>query len=94
MYTVYIPPNPNPYIHYLCFLYSEYLVKELLPGPETSRSVKGCQNHSQWSQGHHDKHSPDSACSVDYSSSRRSSPDSQQQPPGESETHAHRGIGS
>ncbi|CDQ62678.1 unnamed protein product [Oncorhynchus mykiss] len=62
---------------------SEYLVKELLPGPETSRSVKGCQNHSQWSQGHHDKHSPDSACSVDYSSSRRSSPDSQQQPPGE-----------
>uniref|UniRef100_A0A8C8F6J5 Mitogen-activated protein kinase binding protein 1 n=1 Tax=Oncorhynchus tshawytscha TaxID=74940 RepID=A0A8C8F6J5_ONCTS len=75
MYTVYIPPSPNPYIHYLCFLYSEYLVKELLPGPETSRSVKGCQNHSQWSQGHHDKHSPDSACSVDYSSSRRSSPD-------------------
>ncbi|XP_070985027.1 mitogen-activated protein kinase-binding protein 1-like isoform X4 [Oncorhynchus clarkii lewisi] len=62
---------------------SEYLVKELLPGPGASRSVKGYQNHNQWSQGHHDKHSPDSACSVDYSSSRLSSPDSQQQPPGE-----------
>ncbi|CDQ66266.1 unnamed protein product [Oncorhynchus mykiss] len=62
---------------------SEYLVKELLPGPGASRSVKGYQNHNQWSQGHHDKHSPDSACSVDYSSSRLSSPDSQQQPPAE-----------
>ncbi|XP_029568858.1 mitogen-activated protein kinase-binding protein 1 isoform X2 [Salmo trutta] len=62
---------------------SEYLVKELLPGPGASRSVKGYQNHNQWSQGHHDKHSSDSAFSVDYSSSRLSSPDSQQQPPGE-----------
>ncbi|KAK6304673.1 hypothetical protein J4Q44_G00252590 [Coregonus suidteri] len=65
---------------------SEYLVKELLPGPGASRSVKGYQNHNQWSQGHHDKHSPDSACSVGYYSSRLSSPDSpdsQQQPPGE-----------
>ncbi|CAB1335470.1 unnamed protein product, partial [Coregonus sp. 'balchen'] len=34
------------------------------------RSVKGYQNHNQWSQGHHDKHSPDSACSVGYYSSR------------------------
>uniref|UniRef100_A0A8C8BW98 Mitogen-activated protein kinase binding protein 1 n=1 Tax=Oncorhynchus tshawytscha TaxID=74940 RepID=A0A8C8BW98_ONCTS len=51
----------------------EYLVKELLPGP--SRSVKGYQNYNQWSQGHHDKHSPDSACSVDYSNSRLFSPD-------------------
>ncbi|XP_045579560.1 mitogen-activated protein kinase-binding protein 1 isoform X2 [Salmo salar] len=62
---------------------SEYLVKELLPGPGASRTVKGYQNHNQWSQGHHDKHSSDSAFSVDYSSSRLSSPDSQQQPPGE-----------
>uniref|UniRef100_A0A8C7R2U3 Mitogen-activated protein kinase binding protein 1 n=1 Tax=Oncorhynchus mykiss TaxID=8022 RepID=A0A8C7R2U3_ONCMY len=71
-------------LYYVCFsLCSEYLVKELLPGPGASRSVKGYQNHNQWSQGHHDKHSPDSACSVDYSSSRLSSPDSQQQPPAE-----------
>ncbi|XP_034153235.1 mitogen-activated protein kinase-binding protein 1 isoform X2 [Esox lucius] len=57
---------------------SEYLVKELLPGPGASRTGKGHQN--QGSQAHHEKHSPDSACSVDYSSSRLSSPD---QAPGE-----------
>uniref|UniRef100_A0A4W5R4L5 Mitogen-activated protein kinase binding protein 1 n=1 Tax=Hucho hucho TaxID=62062 RepID=A0A4W5R4L5_9TELE len=57
---------------------SEYLVKELLPGPGASRSVKGYQNHKQWSQDHHDKHSSDRSFSMDYSS-----PDRQQQPPGE-----------
>ncbi|KAL0968950.1 hypothetical protein UPYG_G00220380 [Umbra pygmaea] len=55
---------------------SQYLVKELLP--EASRTVHGY--HYQGSHGLQDKHSPDSACSVDYTSSRLSSPD---QPPGE-----------
>uniref|UniRef100_A0AAY5KW55 Mitogen-activated protein kinase binding protein 1 n=1 Tax=Esox lucius TaxID=8010 RepID=A0AAY5KW55_ESOLU len=72
------PLTASSYIHMFCFPYSEYLVKELLPGPGASRTGKGHQN--QGSQAHHEKHSPDSACSVDYSSSRLSSPD---QAPGE-----------
>ncbi|XP_048829943.1 mitogen-activated protein kinase-binding protein 1 isoform X2 [Brienomyrus brachyistius] len=45
---------------------SEYQVKEVPRGP-LGRCSRG--------RGCHDKHSPDSACSVDYSSSRLSSPD-------------------
>ncbi|XP_072555425.1 mitogen-activated protein kinase-binding protein 1 isoform X2 [Paramormyrops kingsleyae] len=45
---------------------SEYQVKEVPRGP-LGRCNRG--------NGCHDKHSPDSACSVDYSSSRLSSPD-------------------
>ncbi|KAJ8353572.1 hypothetical protein SKAU_G00211390 [Synaphobranchus kaupii] len=45
---------------------SEYQVKELPHGP-LGRCYRGNEGH--------EKHSPDSACSVDYSSSRLSSPD-------------------